>query len=106
MGRARKRGSACSGPPPRMQRHDAERHVAPADAAEAGLAHAPRQLVLRREAADAFVQVAIGGGVARDEAAKERQGALRIGVIGARDRRRDYLAELEAEEAAARLQHA
>ena len=86
--------------------HDTQRHVAPGDAVEARLAHARGQLALRREAADAFMQIAVGLGIAGDDAAEERQGPFGVGVVDAADRRRGHLAEFQAVEAAARLQHA
>ena len=62
---------------PRVQRHDAQRHVAPGDVGETRLAHALGQRALRQEAADALVQIAVGLGVAGDDAAEERQARAR-----------------------------
>ena len=52
------------------------------------------------------MEIAIGLGVPGDDLAEERQRALRIGVIDAADRRRGHLAEFQAVEATAGLQHA
>ena len=41
--------------PAAVQRHDAQRHVAPGDVRESGRAHARGQLSLRRKATDALV---------------------------------------------------
>ena len=83
-----------------------QRHVAPGDVGEARPCACARQLALRREAADALVQIAIGLGVPGDERPKNGSAALGIGVVEAAERRRRHLAELQAVEAAARLQHA
>src|SRR5471032_3643200 len=53
--------------PARVQRHDTRRHVAPPEVAKARGLHAIGQLMLRREAADAFVQVAVRLRIAGDE---------------------------------------
>ena len=91
---------------PECRRHDAQRHVAPGDVGEAHLAHAPGELALRREAADALVQIAVGLGVLATMRPKNGSARLGVGVVDAADRRRRHLAELQAVEAAARLQHA
>src|SRR5690349_13554341 len=85
-----------SNAPARMQGNDAERQVAPGDLGETRVAHAPGEVALRGKASDALVQIAVGLGVARHDPTEQRQRALRVGVVGARRRRRRHLAELQA----------
>src|SRR5216684_1265742 len=96
----------ASYPPTAVQRHDTQSHVAPSDVFEACPAQALGKLALGRETPDAFVKIAVGLGVAGDNATQQGQGAAGIGIVGAADRRRCHLAELQAIEAAAGLQHA
>src|SRR6185437_1243068 len=89
-----------------MDGGDAAGEVAVLGALEPGRRDALDQLVLRREAADAFDEVLVGIAVAGDQRADPRQDAEGIDIIEARQGGQDDPAELQAEEPPARLEDA
>ena len=88
-----------------MQRDDAMGHVAPGDLLEPGLFHQRGEVGLARELADALDQILVGSGLPCRQLAELRDDGEGIAVVERLERRRRQMAELQAEEPAARLQH-
>src|SRR5262249_17084124 len=108
-------GGCCAAPaawfdrsdaPGRVERGDAASEIAERHLREAMLRNDPGKLLLHRESADALDQILIGLAVAGHYLAERRTDAEGIEVIEPRQRRQRDMTELQAQEAAARLQHA
>src|SRR5262249_15015155 len=85
-----------------MDGHDAAREVAIAHALETGGAHQAGELLLRREPADAFDEIAIGVAVACHGVADPGHDLERVTLVELADERHRNAAELHAEKAPAR----